>query len=110
MITEPLFKVFPSNIVDEWMVCKREGDQWTGLAFHLSNSDAATLANQWNGKEDHILAVPHRVSWAWDSSVKVDRQRHIDIWYNSLTPEQRSFVDDIRDDAYSEGSRNDGND
>lgn len=72
--------------------------------FHLTKAAAIANCARLNEQLEHEKTVPVRWSWYWDSKLTPQRRRQIDVWYNSLTAEQREMLDDIVTDAREEAT------
>lgn len=72
---------------------------WTGVIFHLKSDEADEKAVQLKDDLEHEKKCPNSIQWSWDSDFDLKHRREIDFWYNSLTKEQRSMIDDIIQDS-----------
>jgi len=73
-------------------------NKWTPILFHMGQGTATKECLRTQSQFEHEKACQHRIFWNWNSSVRVERQREIDLWYNSLTDNQRSMIDDINEE------------
>jgi hypothetical protein len=90
--------------IEKWTQINLDSPEegYVPVDFHRSEETAKTIAKQWIEIAVHEALCPIRFSWYWNSSVKVERRREIDRWYNSLSDEHREMIDTITYDVRHE--------